>query len=140
MLNILIKEFSIEKWFKKSLEKILAFEKIKDENISTVVCGDELIKNLNKKYRKKNKTTDVLSFAEIDSIAEYKNINKKYLGEIFINYSQAKRQSKNIKKEMINLFVHGYLHLRGYLHEEDEQEKKMNERANKLIKSVGIRF
>lgn len=139
-LNIVIKDFPCATWFLRSIDKILKIEKIKSHEVSIVICSDSLIKKLNKNYRKKDKTTDVLSFAEID-IKNNKQIRgQKYLGEIFINYKQAKRQATNTKQELINLFVHGYLHLRGYLHDTDKQEKAMETRAKKLISRAKIKF
>lgn len=139
MLSVSVKNFDLENWFLKSIKKVLEIEKIKDGEVSIVVCGDFLMRRLNCQYRKKDKTTDVLSFAEYD-IKNHLKGEGGYIGEIFISYPQAKRQAQNIKEELINLFVHGLLHLKGYLHDTDKQEKLMNDRAKKLILKANISF
>lgn len=86
--------------------------KKKLEDTSLVLVGDAKIKELNKKYRGQNKTTDVLSFEE--------------LNEIFICLPQAKRQAKmlktSLKTELTRLLTHGIVHLKGYDHEKSAQE------------------
>lgn len=82
-------------------------------NVSFV--GDAEMQKLNKKYRGKDKTTDVLSF----------NINEElHLGDIVVNIDQAKRQAgeyKNtLEEEIAELVAHGMLHLQGVHHEHDE--------------------
>lgn len=81
----------------------------KNYELSLVFIGDTRAKTLNKKYRKKDYTPDVLSFPY-----------DKNEGEIFINPYQAKRNSKDFdmnEKEFIKyLFIHGLLHLKGLTH------------------------
>ena len=86
--------------------------------ISVTISGDKEIQKLNKKYLKKDRPTDVLSF----------NINQEmkdgtfYLGDVVVNKEQAKRQAgkgKNgVEKEISELVAHGVLHLLGVHHEE----------------------
>lgn len=82
---------------------------------SIIICGNTMIKKLNKEYRNIDAVTDVLSFEDEDIYDD-----TLYLGEIFINYyrvlSQAKRYKHSIKREYIFLAVHGLLHLCGYDH------------------------
>ncbi len=84
-------------------KKVLKFIKVKMPEISVVLVSDAKIKELNRKYRKENRVTDVLAF-------DY--------GEIFICLPQAKRQAKELghsfKKELTILLIHGILHLAGY--------------------------
>lgn len=99
-------------FLEKVVEKTLKILKIKIPGISIVLVGDAKIKELNKKYRKRNKVTDVLAF-------DY--------GEIFICLPQAKRQARklghSLKKELAILLIHGILHLAGY---DDETKKDYN--------------
>ena len=133
-INILIKDFDIERYFRIRINKILKNEKVKKDQISIVIIDDVLMKKLNTKYRKNRKTTDVLSFVSSDTKESFPKEN--YLGEIFISYEQAKRQSKDIKTEMIHLFVHGYLHLRGYTHDDNRQFALMNRAQNRILNKI----
>lgn len=108
--------YTYKKFLEKIAEKTLKTLKIKIPEISIVIVGDAKIKALNKKYRKKNRVTDVLAF-------DY--------GEIFICLPQAKKQAKqlnhSLKEELAILLIHGILHLSGY-----EDKTKMG--YNKIVK------
>lgn len=99
------------KFLQKAAEAAFAVLPFKKE-VSLVFVNDAKMKELNKKYRAKNKTTDVLSFEE--------------LNEIFICLPQAKRQSKLLKTsleiELTRLLTHGIVHLKGFDHEKSAQE------------------
>ncbi len=133
-INILIKDFEIKNYFNKCVNKICKNEKVKKDQISIVIIDDVLMKKLNARYRKKNKTTDVLSFVNSDIKEKFSKDN--YLGEIFISYDQVKKQSQDVKKEMIHLFVHGYLHLKGYAHDDDGQLARMNRAQAKILNKI----
>ena len=130
----------------KSIKKILlsifpsrtiAFE------ISILLTGTRNMKNLNKKFRKINKDTDVLSFP-----AEEKNFFKKdlklkkrvYLGDIALSYeyikSIVKRQNKSFDDYFKKMLVHGVLHLIGHEHDSFKKYKKMNLLEQKIIRSI----
>ncbi|HTY13046.1 MAG TPA: rRNA maturation RNase YbeY [Candidatus Omnitrophota bacterium] len=84
-----------------------------DGTISISLVGDALMRRLNREYRKKDKTTDVLSF----------NIDENgILGDIYISLPVAKRQAREysvtLKDELVRLAVHGTLHVLGYTHKE----------------------
>ncbi|MDD3284281.1 MAG: rRNA maturation RNase YbeY [Patescibacteria group bacterium] len=136
-INIIIKGFRFNRWMESIVGQIEKNQKIKEDEWSIVITNDKEIRKLNKKYRKKNKTTDVLSFAECDINQNFVS-EKKYLGEVIINYEQAKRQAKNLKKEMLYLLVHGYLHLKSYTHENDKDEMIMNKEADKIIQKIKL--
>ena len=92
--------------------KVLKGESAGDKYCDIVYCSDSKMINLNYEFKNKKRTTDVLAFSLI-------NENEpKYLGEIYINLQQAKRQAKEhvepYKKEVERLTVHGILHLLGY--------------------------
>lgn len=135
-INILIRKFEIKAWFEKNVQKFEKIEHLKPNQISIVIVGDQRIKILNKKYRKKDKVTDVLSFAQGDIDQKYQLPIDKYLGEIFINFKQAKKQSKNVKDEILNLLIHGYLHLKGYTHDNDKDMLKMEKLTKKIILKI----
>jgi len=82
-----------------------------------IFCDAKKIQELNKTFRKLDKITDVLSFAEMDS-REILAREDKSLGEIYINYDWIKSGKRSVKE----LLIHGYLHLLGYDHETDNGE------------------
>ena len=93
---------------------------------------------LNKDYRNKEYLTDVLSFSYLDGIREEETLS----GEMFISLQKAQEQAINkgndIETELNYLISHGYLHIIGYLHENDEQELAMNKEEDWLLKhSIG---
>lgn len=100
--------------------------------IEVNLVGDEEIHAINKAYRGKDAPTDVISFAFLDNINSeiaIKGDVPRLLGEIMISYETAKRQAENfghsLQREMKFLFTHGILHLLGYNHETEEQERIM---------------
>ena len=102
------------------------------KNISLAFVGKEEIKKLNKKFRKKNKPTDVLSFSAQGGPAGGWNLEEKnYLGEIVICpeivRENAKKYGVTIKYETTKMFVHGILHLLGYDHEKSKREAEIME-------------
>ena len=101
------------------------------------------MKKLNKKFRKINKDTDVLSFP-----AEEKNFFKKdlklkkkvYLGDIALSYQYIeaiiKKQNKSFDDYFKKMLIHGVLHLIGYEHDSFTKYKKMNLLEQKIIRSI----
>jgi probable rRNA maturation factor len=106
-----------KKFLEKVAEKALKILKFKLPELSIALVDDARIKELNRKYRKIDRVTDILAF-------DY--------GEIIICLDQAKRQAKELnnalKKELSILLVHGILHLAGY---DDETKKDFNKMLKK---------
>lgn len=105
-----------------------AFEK--NAELSIVLTGDGEVRKLNRLYRKKDKTTDVLSFP----LLEGKRLSNGKagmvpLGDVVISLPQTRRQAaqqgREFKAELALLLVHGILHLLGYDHVSQSQEKRM---------------
>ena len=99
------------------------------------------IKKLNSKFRKKNKSTDVLSFPFYNK----KNLKKKiknekeiYLGDIIINLNKirSKKNMKNFKLEFDKLWIHGLVHLFGYDHEKEKDYRKMSQVEKNYLKYI----
>ena len=116
-------------------EKTLKILKIKGEaDVSLILVGPITIKRINSSYRNIEKVTDVLSFEYLEN-HEDKYVEE--LGDIFINrnrvISQAKDYKHSIKREFIFLFIHGLLHLLGYDHMNDKDEKKMFAMQKRII-------
>lgn len=119
----------IDKFFlnKVAREALRSVDKKNIGDISLVLVGKEKIKEINKKYRHKNKPTDVLSFED--------------LNEIFICPGVVKKQAKNLKvqfkSELARVLIHGILHLAGYDHEKGRKEaEKMRELEEKIIQKI----
>ena len=126
-----------EKFLKRVARKVLkspSFAKAaegegKEFDLSIALVGPGRIKELNKKYRKKNRVTDVLSFLYNDS------------GEIIICPTKVKENAKRFKstfeKELARVLIHGILHLFGYDHEISERKaKEMEEKQNYYLSKV----
>ena len=118
-------------------------KKLKKKNIyfTLLLSGEKQIKNLNRKFRKKNKPTDVLSFPFYTKKELHKKlINEKeiYLGDIIINFNEIKnkKKSKNFKIEFNNLWIHGLVHLFGYDHKKEKDYlvmKKIEKKYSSFI-------
>lgn len=114
----------------KTVSRFLLEYKKQNKDVSLAFVGDKKIKNLNRDYRKKNSTTDILSFAGEGG----------FLGELIININQIKKQAKDfgvsLEKELIFILVHGLLHLVGRTHDTDKKYKKMMAEAEVFIKKL----
>jgi len=129
-----VKNFTKKPLAKKFLirvaKTVLKGENREKQSLSIVFTGENRIKKLNKKYRKENKTTDVLSFGESP---KFKTQNlKDTLGEIIICPQKVEKNSRKyktaFKEELVLVLIHGILHLLGYDHEKTEREKNKTER------------
>lgn len=131
------KSFVNEKQFLKNAE--ITFEILRSNlfpkregYVEVTFCLDKEMKNINKEFRSKDKATDVLSFP-----SDFLNDKKvPTLGDILISVETAKRQSSDLKLELIKLFNHGILHLLGFDHEKVSQKErqKMKRWERKLLK------
>lgn len=108
--------------------------KTKNAEVSIILTNDKEIKVLNKKYRKIDKPTNVLSFETGDN---------ELLGDIFISFDtvarEAKEQNKTFEEHTTHMLVHGVLHLMGYDHLNNRDAKKMENLEIKLLKKLGIK-
>ena len=106
-------------------------------SLTLLLSNNKSIKKLNKEFRDKNKSTDILSFPFYKKI---KLSNKTYIGDIIISYNfmnKPKSQNiKNFKKKIIKTFIHGFLHLLGFDHIKNKDYEKMLREENKIYKSV----
>ncbi len=124
----------LEEYYRKTL-KILDKEDVYD--LSLIICGPISIRRINRDYRNIDKATDVISFALLDGGEEYRYDGNVELGDIFINrkrvLSQAQDYGHSVKREFVFLFVHGLLHLFGYDHMDQEEEKVMFDLQKKIV-------
>ena len=148
MINIDV--FSNEKaWSRRIKKKELFFNKIckafpkkykflnKKISLSLLLSNNKKIKILNKKFRNKNKSTDILSFPS----SKILKISKQtYLGDIIISFNfmnKPKSQTdKQFKEKIIKTFIHGFLHLLGFDHVKNKDYLKMLKEEEKIYKSV----
>ena len=148
MINIYV--FSEEKaWSKRLKNKDIFFNKIckafpkkykffnKKVTFTLLLSNNKNIKKLNKVFRKKNKSTDILSFPLDKKIKISKNT---YLGDIIISYNYLdKPRSQDLqsfKEKVTKIFIHGFLHLLGFDHKKNKDYSKMLKEENLLFKSV----
>tara|TARA_Y100000310_G_C20450232_1_gene700348 strand:+ start:68 stop:481 length:414 start_codon:yes stop_codon:yes gene_type:complete len=129
-INNLSKTFVNKKYLRQIEEKVLKGEK-KNVNVSLVLVDEREIQKLNRKYRKKNKATDVLSFGISKDIPKVSG-NKKEIGEIVICPQVVKGNAKKYNivynKELARVLTHGILHLLGYTHQQENQARKMRKK------------
>ena len=134
-----IPDYYINKRLKKINKKLTIFKK-KKLQFTILLSGDNEIKKLNSKFRKKNKTTDILSFPFHNkkdlNILIKKEKNQIYLGDIIINLNKMISKIKD-KKFFLNfdkIWIHGLAHLFGHRHKSNDDFIMMTKFENKLIK------
>ena len=106
-----------------------------------LLSNTKAIKKLNSKFRKKNKSTDVLSFPfhnEKNLKKKIKNEKEIYLGDIIINLNKvrSKNNMKNFKLEFDKLWIHGLVHLFGYDHKKEKDFRKMSQVEKDYLKYI----
>ena len=147
---ISVNVFSEEKaWSKRLKNKDIFFNKIckafpkkykflnKKVTFTLLLSNNKNIKKLNKVFRKKNKSTDILSFPLDKKIKIKKNT---YLGDIIISYNYLDKPRsqdlKSFKEKVAKILIHGFLHLLGFDHKKNKDYSKMLKEENLLFKSV----
>ncbi len=106
-----------------------------------LLSNDQEIKKLNKKFRKKNKSTDVLSFPFYKKKELQKRLIKEkevYLGDIIININKVckKKQLENFKTKFDNLWIHGLIHLFGFSHKTEKDYLEMRTIEKKYLNYI----
>ena len=147
---IKVNVFSEEKaWSKRLRNTNIFFKKIckafpkkyqfvnKKVSLSLLLSNNKNIKRLNKNFRNKNKSTDILSFP----LNKKKTLLKKtYIGDIIISYNfidKPKSQKlKFFKEKLIKTFIHGFLHLLGFNHIKNKDYKKMLKEEKRIYETV----
>ena len=102
------------------------------EAVSIVLAEDAFVHDLNKRYRQKDKPTNVLSFAGAEGT----------LGDIILACetikSEAREQGKRFEAHLAHLVVHGILHLRGFDHETEAEASQMEQKEIDILKELGF--
>lgn len=133
---------------------VMTFDKYKDiksasaelnYELSVILVGNKKIQELNKIYRNKDYITDVISFADCDSVENFipaEDFDIVPLGDIFIcidkAHSQANEYNHSLERELSFLTIHGILHLLGYDHTTPELEKEMFSLQKSIIEKLKL--
>lgn len=136
-------ENNYEEDFTAIIQQALKTLHIEDDvEVSCVLVDDERIHEINREYRHIDRSTDVISFAMEDNDQFYVEGMPRTLGDIFISVDHAKKQAEeyghSLRREMCFLFTHGILHLLGYDHMTDEQEKEMFGLQDEILGALSI--
>ena len=123
--------YNLKSVVREAIIRTLDYEDfIYDAEVSVTFCDNEYIRKLNKKYRNKDKATDVLSFPMYDDgdFDPTECISGAVLGDIVISLERAKEQAAEIGNSFLHevafLAVHSTLHLLGYDHERSAEEEE----------------
>ena len=136
-------EIDYEKQFIEIIKTTLDYLKIEDDiEMSCILVDDEDIYQINKEYRHIDRSTDVISFALEDNEQFYIEGMPRSIGDIFISVDHARIQAQeyghSLKREMCFLFTHGLLHLLGYDHMNEDDEKEMFSLQKEILNHLHI--
>ncbi|MCD8861993.1 rRNA maturation RNase YbeY [Mammaliicoccus sciuri] len=133
---------------KNQIESLLTFaakkEYITEEaELSISFVDEEEIQAINRDYRDKDKVTDVISFSLEEDEPEIEGLDMpRVLGDIIICLEVAKEQAESynhsLSRELGFLALHGFLHLLGYDHMTEEDEKEMFSRQDEILNEFGL--
>lgn len=121
-------------------------EQVGAAEVSVTFVTNSMIQDINKEYRGKDQPTDVISFA-MEELGEGEleivgSLEPRMLGDIIISLDRTKEQAADyghsFERELAFLAVHGFLHLLGYDHMNEQDEKKMFARQEEILASLGI--
>ena len=140
--------------YKDVIEKVLSqcFKEEKLENsklcVTVTLTTPKTIQEINKQYRNIDRATDVLSFPmfekdELDSkIQENDFENEDILGDIVVSVEKVNEQAieygHSFERELSYMIVHGFYHLMGYDHIEEDDKKVMREKEENILKKLDI--
>lgn len=130
----------------KNLDEFLNYSvnylKIDNPEFNIIFVDNEEIRGINKTYRNIDKETDVISFA-LEDDKTFNTDKFRFLGDIYISIDKARSQAieygHSLKREICFLSVHGLLHLLGYDHMKEEEEKVMFKLQEEILDSYGIK-
>ncbi len=126
-----------ERWREFGVKALSAIG-AEEESATVVFVSDRAMRDLNRRFRGLNKTTDVLSFPA--ERARFEEASEAGLGDVVISIERAEKQAAenhlSLEEELAQLVLHGLLHLCGYDHETDDGE--MNRLELRLRRRLGI--
>ena len=154
MFEIIYKDIEEKTAWEKVIEKVLkqCFKEEKMENskllITITLTNPENIKKINKEYRNIDRATDVLSFPMFENEELEEKIKKNdfehedVLGDIIISVEKVQEQAieygHSFERELSYMVVHGFYHLMGYDHIQEEDKKKMRQKEEKILSDLKI--
>ena len=136
--------------YQKVIEKCYQEEKLNNTKlcVNIILTDPKNIKEANKKYRNIDKETDVLSFPMFEKkeleqkIANKEFIHEDVLGDIIISIQKVKEQAEeyghSFERELSYMVVHGFYHLMGYDHIEEQDKKIMRPKEDKILNELDI--
>jgi probable rRNA maturation factor len=143
--------FDVDDLLTKAIMAAASYEGCETVDVAVTIVDDETIRELNRTYRNKDASTDVLSFAMNESIEDEPDIvyddledeiEEQPLGDIVISLPTAIRQAEeyghSLERELAFLAIHGFLHLLGYDHMNEEDEKEMFSRQRAILEQIGL--
>lgn len=120
----------------------LEYQNIENSMFNIIIVDEVKIREINKNYRGKDSVTDVISFA-LEDDKTFVTSDLRILGDIYICLKRAKEQAieygHSFLRELSFLTIHGLLHLLGYDHMEEEDEKIMFELQERILNEYGIK-
>ena len=151
MSEIIYQDIEPKEQYEKIIEKVL-IKCFKEEEIeksklfiTITLTNAEYIKKINNEYRNIDKETDVLSFPmfEKEEFEAAKKIeHEEALGDIIISISRVKEQAEeyghSFERELAYMVVHGFYHLMGEDHMEEEEKKNMREKEENVLSKLQI--
>ena len=142
------------KWLGRTAEAVLSAARAETVELSVVLVSDRRMRALNRRYRKKDRSTDVLSFPLHEKsghatffrhgklFSQKSSLSPFLLGDVVISMQTAKRQATEfghgLRDEIERLLVHGILHLLGYDHERNARDAAaMARKERAILKAIG---
>ena len=130
----------------KDIERVIDIaikhQKLDNLEFNIIIVDNTYIHELNKNYRGIDRPTDVISFALEDN-KDFVDVGHRVLGDIYISIDKAKEQAieygHDLRREICFLAVHGFLHLLGYDHMKEEDEKIMFSLQEEILNEAGIK-
>lgn len=117
-------------------QRMLAALRLSHAELSIVLCGDRTIQRLNAQFRGFDKPTDVLAFAQGETLEVPTGRGQRVLGDIVLSVPTAQRQAREKRREALDeltmLLAHGLLHLLGIDHRTETEWRRMQARTDLL--------
>lgn len=130
------------------INKCFEEENLKNLYISITLTNPENIQKINKEYRNIDRATDVLSFPmfeknEIKEVCKMNMEGQEVLGDVIISIEQVQKQAEeyghSFERELAYMAVHGFYHLMGYDHMEENEKKEMREKEENILSKLDIK-
>jgi len=137
-------DLNYDELINKVIKKCFEVEKLENTNlyVSIILTIPSIIKEINKEYRDIDKETDVLSFPMFEKEEIYNINEEEALGDIIISVERVKQQAEeyghSFERELAYMLVHGFYHLMGEDHIEEDDKIKMREKEENVLDLLNI--